>query len=110
MKRCQPAVMLRCILALGALAAGSAAFAGPPAAQVTVDEVVYHTRGVRPAVNSSLLLASLPFLSYTTPAEAIQSAGQGVQIVIALQPDPVAPGGQGFQPRQLGAVHARHRL
>jgi len=32
--------MLRCILALGALAAGSAAFAGPPAAQVTVDEVV----------------------------------------------------------------------
>lgn len=46
---------------------------------VTVDEVVYHTRGVRRAVNSSLLLASLPFLSYTTPAEAIHSAGRLVR-------------------------------
>ncbi len=46
---------------------------------VTVDEVVYHTRGVRRALNSSLLLASLPFLSYTTPAEAILSAGRLVR-------------------------------
>lgn len=43
---------------------------------VTVEEVLYHTRAVRRAVCSSLLLASLPFLSYTTPAEAIQSAGR----------------------------------
>ncbi len=46
---------------------------------VTVDEVVYHTRAVRRAVNSSLLLASLPFLSYTTPAEAIQNAARLVR-------------------------------
>lgn len=46
---------------------------------VTVDEVIYHTRGVRKAVNSSLLIASLPFLSYTTPADAIQSAGRLVR-------------------------------
>ncbi len=43
---------------------------------VTVDEVVYHTRAVRRAVSSSLILASLPFLSYTTPADAVQNAGR----------------------------------
>jgi 3-methyl-2-oxobutanoate hydroxymethyltransferase len=43
---------------------------------VTVDEVVYHTRAVRRAVSSSLVLASLPFLSYTTPADAVQNAGR----------------------------------
>jgi len=42
----------------------------------TVDEVVYHTRAVRRAVSSSLVLASLPFLSYTTPADAVQNAGR----------------------------------
>lgn len=46
---------------------------------VTVEEVVYHTRAVRCAVKSSLLLASLPFLSYTTPAEAIQNAARLVR-------------------------------
>lgn len=46
---------------------------------VTVEEVVYHTRAVRRAVNSSLLLASLPFLSYTTPTEAIQNAARLVR-------------------------------
>lgn len=43
---------------------------------VTVDEVIYHTRAVRRAVSSSLVLASLPFLSYTTPADAVQNAGR----------------------------------
>lgn len=43
---------------------------------VTVDEVVYHTRAVRRAVSSSLVLASLPFLSYTTPTDAVQNAGR----------------------------------
>ncbi|THD63408.1 MAG: 3-methyl-2-oxobutanoate hydroxymethyltransferase [Bradyrhizobium sp.] len=43
---------------------------------MTVDEVVYHTRAVRRAVSSSLVLASLPFLSYTTPADAVQNAGR----------------------------------
>jgi 3-methyl-2-oxobutanoate hydroxymethyltransferase len=46
---------------------------------VTVDEVVYHVKAVRKALTSSLLLASLPFLSYTTPAAAIQSAGRIVR-------------------------------
>lgn len=46
------------------------------ALSVTVDEVVYHTRAVRRAVSSSLVLASLPFLSYTTPADAVQNAGR----------------------------------
>jgi 3-methyl-2-oxobutanoate hydroxymethyltransferase len=46
---------------------------------VTVEEVVYHTRAVRRALTSSMLLASLPFLSYTTAAEAIQSAGRIVR-------------------------------
>lgn len=43
---------------------------------VAVDEVVYHTRAVRRAVSTSLVLASLPFLSYTTPADAVQNAGR----------------------------------
>lgn len=46
---------------------------------VTVDEVVYHTRAVRRAITSSLLLASLPFLSYTTAAEAVLNAGRIVR-------------------------------
>lgn len=46
---------------------------------VTLDEVIYHTRAVRRAVSSSLLLASMPFLSYTTSAEAIQNAGRVVR-------------------------------
>lgn len=46
---------------------------------VTVDEVVYHVKAVRKALSCSLLLASLPFLSYTTPADAIQSAGRIVR-------------------------------
>lgn len=43
---------------------------------VTVDEVIYHTRAVRRGVRTSLLLASMPFLSYTSPAEAISNAGR----------------------------------
>lgn len=46
---------------------------------VTVEEVVYHTRAVRRAVSSSLVLASLPFLSYTTAGDAIHNAGQIVR-------------------------------
>lgn len=46
---------------------------------VTVDEVVYHVKAVRRALSCSLLLASLPFLSYTTPSEAIHSAGRIVR-------------------------------
>lgn len=43
---------------------------------VTVDEVIYHTRAVRRGVRSSLLLASMPFLSYTNTADAIGNAGR----------------------------------
>lgn len=46
---------------------------------VTIDEVIYHLKAVRRAVRSSLLLASMPFLTYTTPADAVQNAGRLIQ-------------------------------
>ncbi|MEZ5646234.1 MAG: 3-methyl-2-oxobutanoate hydroxymethyltransferase [Burkholderiaceae bacterium] len=46
---------------------------------VTVDEVVYHLKATRRAVSNSLLLASMPFLSYTTPADAVRNAGRMIQ-------------------------------
>ncbi len=44
---------------------------------VTLDEMVYHTRCVRPAVKRALLVADLPFLSYEASVEqALLSAGR----------------------------------
>jgi len=43
---------------------------------VTMDSMVYHTSCVARGVQHSLLVADLPFLSYTTPAQAIESAGR----------------------------------
>ncbi|MDO8298740.1 3-methyl-2-oxobutanoate hydroxymethyltransferase [Lacisediminimonas sp.] len=43
---------------------------------VTVDEMVYHTKAVRAGAGNSMVLASLPHLSYTTPREAIANASR----------------------------------
>jgi len=43
---------------------------------VTLDEVVYHCRAVRRGVNRALVIADLPFLSYTTPEQALASAAR----------------------------------
>lgn len=43
---------------------------------VTVDEIVYHTKAVRSGAGNSMVLASLPYLSYSNPKEAIANAGR----------------------------------
>ncbi len=44
---------------------------------VTIGDVIYHTRAVKRAVQHSLLVADMPFLSYqVTPEEAVYNAGR----------------------------------
>jgi 3-methyl-2-oxobutanoate hydroxymethyltransferase len=56
---------------------------------VTLDEMIYHTRCVANACATSLLIADLPFLSYATPALAIDSArrlmGEGGAQMLKLE-------------------------
>jgi 3-methyl-2-oxobutanoate hydroxymethyltransferase len=48
--------------------------------EVTMDDMVHHTRAVRRGVSRSLLVADMPFLSYHyTPIEAARNAGRLVQ-------------------------------
>ena len=44
--------------------------------QVTMDDMLHHTRAVRRGVVSALLMADLPYRSYETPEQAIQNARQ----------------------------------
>ncbi len=41
---------------------------------VTVDHMVYHTRCVARAVRRAFLIADMPFMSYTTPSQALDNA------------------------------------
>ncbi|HET7306501.1 MAG TPA: 3-methyl-2-oxobutanoate hydroxymethyltransferase [Gammaproteobacteria bacterium] len=43
---------------------------------VTVDDVVYHCRMVGRGLRRALLIADMPFLSYTEPAQALENAGR----------------------------------
>ncbi len=43
---------------------------------VTVDEMIYHTLSVSRARQRALLVADMPFMSYRTPALALESAGR----------------------------------
>jgi 3-methyl-2-oxobutanoate hydroxymethyltransferase len=45
--------------------------------QVTLDEIIYHTRCVARAVKHSLIIADLPFMSYqVSPQQAVENAGR----------------------------------
>jgi 3-methyl-2-oxobutanoate hydroxymethyltransferase len=52
---------------------------------VTMDDMVYHTRAVRRGTANALIMSDMPFLSQTSPAEALANAGrlmrEGAQIV-----------------------------
>jgi 3-methyl-2-oxobutanoate hydroxymethyltransferase len=41
---------------------------------VTVDDIAYHCRCVARALRRAFLIADMPFMSYTTPAQALQNA------------------------------------
>ncbi len=43
---------------------------------VTVEDIVYHTAAVRRGAPAALLLADLPFMSYSTPQQTFDSAAQ----------------------------------
>lgn len=43
---------------------------------VTIDDIAYHTAAVRRGAPLCLLLADLPFMSYATPQQACENAGQ----------------------------------
>lgn len=46
---------------------------------VTMDDMVYHTKIVSPACQHSLVLGDLPFMSCTSPVQAIQNATRLMQ-------------------------------
>lgn len=56
---------------------------------VTLDDMIYHTACVTRAVDAPLVVADLPFLSYTSPALALESArrlmGEGGAQVVKLE-------------------------
>ncbi len=56
---------------------------------VTLDDMVYHTRCVARGTQQALIVADLPFLSYTTPAAALAAAqrllGEGGAQMVKLE-------------------------
>lgn len=46
---------------------------------VTVDEMAYHTAAVKRAVKNSLLITDMPFMSYSTEAQAMDNAAELMQ-------------------------------
>ncbi len=46
---------------------------------VTVDDIIYHLRAVAPQCKRALVMADLPFMSYTNPSQAISNAARLIQ-------------------------------
>ena len=46
---------------------------------VSVDDIIYHTKAVATACDSALLMADLPFMSYTSPQHALHNAARIMQ-------------------------------
>jgi 3-methyl-2-oxobutanoate hydroxymethyltransferase len=73
---------------------------------VTVDDVIYHTRSVARGLMHAFLIADMPFMSYTTPVQALANAvrlmQEGGAMMVKLE------GGQG----QVAVVEylARHDI
>jgi len=51
----------------------------PTTLPVSVDDMVYHTRAVVRGSRRALVVADMPFLSYTTPEQALEAAGRLMQ-------------------------------
>lgn len=43
---------------------------------VSVDDMIYHCRSVRRASGHSLVMVDMPFMSYSSPAQALENAGR----------------------------------
>ena len=46
---------------------------------VSVDDIIYHSKSVVPQCNRALVMADLPFMSYTNPNQAISNAARLMQ-------------------------------
>lgn len=46
---------------------------------VTVDDIIYHSKSVAPQTKRALIMADLPFMSYTNPEQAISNAARLMQ-------------------------------
>lgn len=46
---------------------------------VTVDDIIYHSKAVAPQCKRALIMADLPFMSYTNPNQAIANAARLMQ-------------------------------
>jgi 3-methyl-2-oxobutanoate hydroxymethyltransferase len=55
-------------------AVGTVGLGRPEAVSVSVDEMVYHTKAVRNGAGSSMVVTTLPFGSYESEEQAVQSA------------------------------------
>jgi 3-methyl-2-oxobutanoate hydroxymethyltransferase len=51
----------------------------PTTIPVTVDEIIHHTRAVVRGSQQALVIADMPFLSYTTAEQAVHTAGRFLQ-------------------------------
>jgi 3-methyl-2-oxobutanoate hydroxymethyltransferase len=51
----------------------------PDTLGVTINDIAYHTRSVRAGSPNSLLMADMPFMSYSTPEQACLEAGKLMQ-------------------------------
>jgi 3-methyl-2-oxobutanoate hydroxymethyltransferase len=73
----------------------------PDTTSVTIDDMRHHTRAVARAVRRALVVADLPFATYTTPEQAVASA----RLLIEAGAQAVKLEGGRTHAAQIGAIH-----
>jgi 3-methyl-2-oxobutanoate hydroxymethyltransferase len=73
----------------------------PDTTSVTIEDMRHHTRAVARAVRRALVVADLPFATYTTPEQAVASA----RLLIEAGAQAVKLEGGRTHTAQIGAIH-----
>ena len=73
---------------------------------VTMADMLHHTAAVSRAVQRALVVSDLPFLSYTTPEQAVANAGRFLAEALGAAPasEPVRKPARKRAPRKAAAV------